>query len=133
MSQENVEIVRGVYEEWAKGNFRTGGDLWDRRVVFVPIAELPDASEYFGLEGVTTFMRAFLQPWTNFTITAEELIEAGDSVVVVAHNRGEGRGSGLDAGTERQFHVWTFRGHAVIRFEAFRDRAEALEAVGLSE
>ena len=133
MSQENVEAVRAVYEEWAKGNFRAGGDLWDRRVVFVPIGELPDTGDYFGLEGVTTFMRAFLQPWTNFTITAEELIEAGDSVVVVARQRGTGRASGLVAELEQQFQVWTFRGRTVIRFEAFRERAEALEAVGLSE
>ena len=133
MSQENVEAVRAVYEEWATGNFRAGGDLWDRRVVFVPIAELPDAGDYFGLEGVTTFMRAFLQPWTNFTITAEELIEAGDSVVVVARQRGAGRASGIVAEVEQQFQVWTFLGRTVIRFEAFRERAEALEAVGHSE
>jgi ketosteroid isomerase-like protein len=133
MSRENVEAVRAVYEEWAQGNFRAGGDLWDRRVVFVPIAELPDAGDYFGLEGVTTFMRAFLQPWTNFTITAGELIEAGDSVVVVARQRGVGRESGLVAELEQQFQVWTFRGRMVIRFEAFRERAEALEAVGLRE
>jgi ketosteroid isomerase-like protein len=133
MSREYVEVVRAVYEEWAKGNFRAGGDLWDRRVVFVPIAELPDAGDYFGLEGVTTFMRAFLQPWANYTITAEELIEAGDSVVVVARQRGTGRQSGLVAELEQQFQVWTFRGRTVIRFEAFRERAEALEAVGLRE
>ena len=30
-------------------------------------------------------------------------------------------------------HVLTFRGSGVIRFEAFADRAEALEAAGLSE
>jgi ketosteroid isomerase-like protein len=133
MSQDNMTAVRAVYDEWAKGNFRAGGDLWDSRVVFVPIADLPDAGDYFGLEGITTFMRAFLQPWTNFTITADELIEAGDSVVVVARQRGIGRDSGLLAELEQQFQVWTFRGRTVIRFEAFRERAEALEAVGLRE
>jgi ketosteroid isomerase-like protein len=133
MSQDNMTAVRAVYDEWAKGNFRAGGDLWDSRVVFVPIADLPDAGDYFGLEGITTFMRAFLQPWTNFTITADELIEAGDSVVVVARQRGIGRDSGLLAQLEQQFQVWTFRGRTVIRFEAFRERAEALEAVGLRE
>jgi hypothetical protein len=41
--------------------------------------------------------------------------------------------SGLVAELEQQFQVWTFRGRTVIRFEAFRDRADALEAVGLRE
>jgi ketosteroid isomerase-like protein len=133
MSQDNMAAVRAVYDEWAKGNFGAGGELWDSRVVFVPIVDLPDAGDYFGLEGITTFMRGFLQPWTNFTITADELIEAGDSVVVVARQRGIGRDSGLLAELEQQFQVWTFRGRTVIRFEAFRERAEALEAVGLRE
>jgi ketosteroid isomerase-like protein len=134
MSQENVEVVRAIYEEWAKGNLRAGRDLYDRRVVFIPIAEMFDARDFYvGLEGVAEFMRPFLQAWTNFTLTAEELIEAGDSVVVAARQRGLGRESGVLAEFEHQFQVWTFRGAAVIRFEVFRDRGEALEAVGLRE
>jgi ketosteroid isomerase-like protein len=133
MSQENVEALRAVYEEWAKGNFAAGGDLWDRRVLFIPMSDLPDVGDYLGPEGVTAFMGAFLQAWTNFTIAAEELIEARDSVVVVANQQGAGRESGIPAELPQQFHVWTFRGRAVIRFEAFQNRAEALEAVGLRE
>jgi ketosteroid isomerase-like protein len=133
MSRENVEVLRAVYEEWGKGNFRAGGDLWDRRVLFLPAPELPDAGEYLGPEGITEFMGKFLQSWTDYTIAAEEVIEAGDSVVVAVRQRAVGRESGLAADVPREFHVWTFRGRAVIRFEAFRDRAEALEAVGLRE
>jgi ketosteroid isomerase-like protein len=133
MAQENADALRAVYEEWAKGNFEAGGDLWDRRVLFIPVSDLPDVGEYLGPEGVTAFMVAFLQAWTDFTITAEEWIEAGDSVVVVANQQGEGRESRIPAALHQQFHVWTFRGSAVIRFEAFQDRAEALEAVGLRE
>jgi ketosteroid isomerase-like protein len=132
MSRQNVDLVRAVYEEWAKGNFTVGGELWDSRVVFIPVADLPDAGVYFGVDGITSFMRDFLAPWTNYTIAAEELIEAGDSVIGVARMRGEGRESGLVANVEEQFQVWTFRGRRAIRFEAFRDRAAALEAVGLS-
>ena len=135
MSQENVEVVRGIYDEWAKGNLRAGRDLYDRRVLFIPIAEMFDARDFYvGPEGVAEFMRPFLQAWTNFTVTAEELIEAGDSVVVAVRHRALGRESGVLADEpEQEFQVWTFRGTAVIRFEVFRDRADALEAVGLRE
>jgi len=51
----------------------------------------------------------------------------------LARQRGTGRESGLVAELEQQFQVWTFRGRPVIRFEAFRERAEALDAVGLQE
>jgi ketosteroid isomerase-like protein len=72
MSRQNVDLVRAVYEEWAKGNFTVGGELWDSRVVFIPVADLPDAGVYFGVDGITSFMRDFLAPWTNYTIAAED-------------------------------------------------------------
>jgi ketosteroid isomerase-like protein len=60
-----------------------------------------------------------------------ELPDAGDSVVVAMLQRGVGGGSGVE--TElRYFHVWSFRGGKAIRLETFRERAEALEAVGIS-
>jgi ketosteroid isomerase-like protein len=72
----------------------------------------------------------FLEPWTRLTIEAEEIIEAGDSVVAGICQRGAGSGSG--AVTEfRYFQVWTFRGGKVIRCENFRERAEAVETTGL--
>jgi ketosteroid isomerase-like protein len=132
MSRENVEVVRAIYEEWGKGNFRAGGELWDGRVVFVPGPEVPDVGDYLGPEGITEFMTGWLRQWATYTIAADELIEAGDSVVVTTRQRGVGRGSGVAADVQ-EFHVWTFRGRKVIRFEAFQERAEALEAVGLRE
>ena len=33
----------------------------------------------------------------------------------------------------REFHVWTLRDGAVVRFQWFYQRDEALEALGLSE
>jgi ketosteroid isomerase-like protein len=133
MSQENVEIVRAVYDEWEKGNFQAGGGLWDQRVLFIPVPELPGSGDYHGPEGVSRFMRGFLESWAKYTIAAEEFTKVGDSVVVVTRQHGIGRGSGIAGQSSQQTHIWTFRGRAVIRFEAFAHRAEALEAVGLSE
>ena len=133
MSRDNVDALRAVYEQWGAGNFRAGGELWDRRVVFVPAADLVGSREHHGPEGIIEFMSDFLRQWATYTIAADELIEAGDSVVVTTRQRGVGRASGLAADVPQQFHVWTFRGRKVIRFEAFQERSDALEAVGLSE
>jgi len=132
MSQEKIDALRAVYDEWAKGNFQAGGDLWDQRVLFIPIAELPDSGDYHGPDGVARFMRGFLESWTRYTIAAEDFSEVGDSVVVATRQHGIGRDSGIAGGPSQQTHVWTFRGGVVIRFEAFPNRTEALEAVGLS-
>ena len=132
MSQANVDTVRVVYEEWAKGNFRAGADLLDRHVLYISPENFPEQGPFLGREGVREFMQGWLGPFEHFSIAAEEVIEAGDSVVIAACQRGVGKESGV-ATKLRFFHVWTFRGGAVIRLEFFVDRAEALEAAGLSE
>jgi ketosteroid isomerase-like protein len=133
MSEENVETVRAIYDEWGRGNLRAGLARYDPQVLFIPYEGRPDGKDhYLGVKGVGEFMRSWLSEWTDFSITAEELTEAGDSVVVAQCQRAVGRMSG--APTElRFFAVWTFRGRTVIRIEHFREQAEALEAAGLSE
>jgi ketosteroid isomerase-like protein len=133
MSQENVEAVRAVYEEWGKGNFSEAGvDLYDPDILFIPRRDYAEKGRYLGTEGIAEFMRVWLASWKDITHRAEELIEAGDSVVVAVHHRGVGRESGIPI-EMRYFEVWSFRGPTVIRFELFPDRTEAFQAVGLSE
>jgi uncharacterized protein len=129
MSDQNVDAVRRIYEGWRVGDFRVGVELLDEHVELVMRPEFPDAGTYHGPEGVREYMRGFLEPWTRITIEADELIGAGDCVVVAVHQRGVGRGSGAATGF-RYFHVWTFRAGKVIRLEMFRDRAGALAAAG---
>jgi uncharacterized protein len=132
MSGERVDAIRSVYERWSEGDFGAAVDLLDPLVLFVMGPGFPDAGTYLGPEGVAEYTRGFLEPWARITIDAEEIADAGDSVVVAVCQRGTGTGSG--ATTEfRYFHVWSFRGGRVIRFETFRERAEALKAAGLSE
>jgi ketosteroid isomerase-like protein len=93
--------------------------------------EFPDSGLYVGLDQLAKYTRGFLEPWTRIAIEAEELIDAGDTVIAAIRQHGAGMGSG--APTElRYFQVWTFRGRKVIRLESFRERAEAFEAAGLT-
>jgi ketosteroid isomerase-like protein len=139
MSQENVEVVRGVYERWSEGDFRASVDLLDPHVVLVLDPEFapylmsnPDEGAFYGIEAVAAYTRDILEPMTHLTMEAEEIVAAGDSVLVSVRQRGVGSTSGVP--TEmRYFTLWTFRGRRVIRIESFRERAEALEAAGLRE
>ena len=134
MSQENVEIVRRLYEKWGNGDFRVGAVFYDSRVLFIPLARLPDSGEalYIGPEEIREFMHGWLNAWVNLTVSAEDIIEAGDSVVVTARQRGVGKESGVPSELS-YYDAWTFRGRAVVRREHFDKREDALEAVGLSE
>jgi ketosteroid isomerase-like protein len=65
-------------------------------------------------------------------VTVEEIIDAGDQVVVVAHHEGRGRASGVEVDT-RFYEVYKLREGKVARVDEYTERADALEAAGLSE
>jgi ketosteroid isomerase-like protein len=130
MPGRRTEILRDVYERWGRGDFRSGTNAFDDQVVFVQRPGFPESGVYVGREQLAEYTRGFLEPWSKIVIEAEEITEAGDSAVVAVRQSGTGGGSG--AATDfRYYQVWTFRGDRVIRFENFRERSEALEAVGL--
>jgi ketosteroid isomerase-like protein len=131
MSEENVKIVRRVYSRWAEGDFEPG-DYFDPHIVFIMGSGFPESGIYFGTERVAEYMRGFLEPWKRITIRATEIIPVGDSVVVAVHQQGVGRGSGVAIEFD-YLTVLSFRGGKAIRFETFRERADALKAVGMSE
>ena len=129
MSRENVEFLRAVYAEWGRGNFSAGVDRYDPEAVLVQGEGFPEAGTYQGLEGFADYMHTFLDAWEKVTIEAEELIDAGDSVVAAVLQVGVGKGSG--ASTDfRYFQVWTFREGKVIRLEVIRNRDSAFAAAG---
>lgn len=139
MSEQYVEIVRSIYDRYSKGDFRASADLLDPHAVLVLAEaidwgpETPGSGMYVGAEGIATYTRDYLlKPWADFRMVAEELVAAGDSVLVSVHQSGVGRGSSAPAEL-RYFTVWSFRGRKVIRIESFRDRGDALEAAGLGK
>jgi len=133
MSQENMETIRAVYERFKEGDLRASADLFARHVVFLALPDAPEAKPLLGAEAVAAWTRrTLLETWANLTMEAEELIAAGDSVLVSVHQRGVARASGVPT-EAHYFTLWSFRGPKVIRVENFQERAKALEAAGLSE
>ncbi len=134
MSQENVEIVRQIYEAAAGHNAERIFALYD------PDVEL-DAScleavwmsgVYRGHQGLRDFFREWNEAWEGVDYSYEELIDAGAQVVSIVTRHAVGRASGIEL--ERPFAlVWTVRNARVVRVEWFLSRAEAVEAAGLSE
>jgi ketosteroid isomerase-like protein len=60
------------------------------------------------------------------------LIDAGENVIVVQHERSRSRDS--DVYVERDLvQVWTLRDGLIVKYRTFETRDEALEAAGLSE
>ena len=129
MSQENVELVRRGIQDveafWALFDDYVVWDLRDR-----PMLDLDGV--YVGRDAVVKASRHWWGTWHDYRLDAEEVIDAGSSVVVVVHERGRGKGSDAPF-DERYAQVWTFSRGRIVRWELFPDKARALEAVGLSE
>jgi ketosteroid isomerase-like protein len=139
MSHENVERIRAVYERFSEGDFRASVDLLDPHVVLVlhpdfapSLFSAAHEGALYGTEAIAAYTRDLLDAWPDYTMEAEEIVAAGDGVLVSVCHRGVGRSSGVP--TEgRYFTLWSFRGSKVIRIESFGERAGALKAAGLSE
>ena len=141
MSEENVQLIRSVYEIGAMNPLSVGPELLDR--VFSDYADedfeirlpsdYPEGEPVFrGREGITEMQAMLRDSWGKWSIEPERYLDAGDQVVVYIRLFAEGEASGVQVELEGA-HVWTVRDGRARSMRAFRDRSQALEAAGLSE
>jgi 2-(1,2-epoxy-1,2-dihydrophenyl)acetyl-CoA isomerase len=134
MSQENVEIVQRVYEAFNREGLDAAFDHLHPDFEYDLSAAIgPYAGIYSGRETVRKMFEDFFSAWEYMHVEPEDFIEAGeDRVLVPTRGRGRGKGSGIEI-EGRPSAIWTVRDGQVIRGAVYNDRAEALEAAGLSE
>ena len=137
MSQENIERIRRGYEAFNRGDLAGAAEGFDPNIEWRIPFQLPDSppdETYHGRQGVIRFWETWRAAFDDFRVELEEIIDAGDQVVVFAGVRGRGAGSGADVKSPSFPQVWTLGDDGrPVRVEMYPSRAEALEAVGLSE
>ena len=132
MSQENVEIFRRAQEAYNEGDWDAALATMDPNVVFDSTRAGPDGEIYRGHEGAKRFWLMLRDVFGSLRNEPEEIIDNGDRLFTRIRQRSTGRASG--AVTEDViYQIITIDKGRAIRLEFFRDRAEALEAAGLSE
>jgi ketosteroid isomerase-like protein len=135
MSQENVEIVRRIWEASERRDTHAVFALYDPAIVwdFSQAAPVELRGLYHGYDGIRQFFRQWLEPFENFHAEAETFIDAGDSVIVGYRQSGRGKASGAEVEMPAAWSVYRIRNGLVVRIEVFQTKPEALEAAGLSE
>jgi ketosteroid isomerase-like protein len=137
MSQENLELVRALFDAAARRDTATVRALYDPEVEWDntrgPMQGLVEGKVYRGYDGLRHWWREFREPWESVWDEVEDLIDAGDQVVSVHTSHARGRASGVVVDVEHFATVWTFRQGKIARVALFATRAEALEAAGLPE
>jgi ketosteroid isomerase-like protein len=130
MSQENVEILRRGYA--ASDPLTTFAERIAPDVEFDFTAVYPDQPVLRGTDAVRRFLDE--GPWGGrINFEPERFFDVDDErVLVFVRVTATGQESGAPA-EARAAHEFTVRDGLLVRLKAYLDRAEALEAVGLSE
>ena len=129
MASANVELVRSIFADWERGDFRRVD--WAAPDIVLVRPESLDGGEMKGLASSSKGWREWLSEWEGFCAKADEFREL-DAERVLAFGRMSGRGrmSGVAADTEivNLFHVQNSR---VTRLVLYSNRERAFADLGL--
>jgi hypothetical protein len=131
MSQENVNIVRGLYQAFATGNIPSIIAALDPQVEWWEAENFiyADKNPYVGsdavLEGV--FMR-IADEWEGFAVSPKEVLDAGETAIGYGYYTGTYKKNG-EAVRAQFAHFFTFRDGKVAKFQQYTDTAQFLRAV----
>jgi ketosteroid isomerase-like protein len=144
MSQENVDIVRRAYEvnnligrttvEFLDPE-KVVPDFWAHLAPDVELHErheLPDTRVYRGRTEAKEFFRKTQEVFSEIRWEPQEFMDLGHAVVVETRVFATGRGSEVPAEFGETDVFW-FSDGMIVRVQGFATKAEALEAVELSE
>ena len=132
MSQENVEIVRSIYEAAKRRD-------WDRAfrdqhpdVEWIMPPGLV-AGTFRGREEIKRFWEDWAGTWEQYSVEPTDIIESGDKVVVLSTVRLVPKGGSAAAIEIHNGHLWCLRDGKAVSMRAFPNPEDALKAAGLRE
>ena len=126
MSEENVELVRRIYDAWDRE--QSARDFIAEDVEYVN----PSYAVEPGIRHGRASFRVVRETYEDFMIQIEQILDAGgDDVLVLARYTASGRGSGVPLEGEHGY-VWTVRDGQAVRFQWFQSHREAYEAAGVA-
>ncbi len=126
----NVDLVKRSYDAFERGDLDAVVAEMDPQIEWHQAQGLPHGGLYRGLAEVRRNVFDPLEEswWDEFSAVPDELLDAGDEIVVLGRYRGVARGTGkrLDV---PYVHVWTIREGRAVRFRQFLDTAGWVNAL----
>jgi ketosteroid isomerase-like protein len=139
MSQENVELVRRIFERFQAGMRHDDAAAWfDPEAVaddfeWIVQAPLDGRSVWRGADGFVEFIRTWTEQFDEWSLRVERLIDAGDDrVVVLTSQSATGKGSGVPV-EMKLGQVCELKAGRLLRVRNYLSQAAALEAAGARE
>lgn len=125
--KDNVEVVREMLENYLRGDYAAALPVFADDVEVVTSIE-----RYHGLAGVVEEAQRWEGMWNDYRFEVDDLVDAGDKVVLLYHQSGTSKTSGVVL-EERAGWVYTLREGKIARVEMFQDRSSAFRAAGLEQ
>jgi uncharacterized protein len=127
----NTDTLKQGYEAYGRGDIDAAMEAWSDDIQWEnPNAkQIPNPGVYQGKDEVRRLLAEFPEDWEDLSVSPDEFLEQGDTVVVLGHIEGRAK----ETGTEVKFpfvHVWRFDDGQVTRMQNLFDTALAAEAIG---
>ncbi len=133
MSENSVEVVKGVYAAFARGDVPAVLGAFTDQIEWYEAEGMPYGGLHRGGEAVAqNVFGPITEDVEGFAVTPEELMASGDSVAAVVRYTGTGKVTGkpLDL---TAVHVMDVEGDKIARFRQFIDTAKFAEVVPASD
>jgi uncharacterized protein len=129
MAADNVEIVRRALDAFSAGDADTFVSLTTPDLQWRTGLGAVEGEIFLGHEGVRTYFARLAGAWDAFRFVADEYVDLGETVLVLGHLEGRGRGGGVPV-TSPVGAVWDLRDGGIWRLRAYLDQDEARAVAG---
>jgi uncharacterized protein len=130
MSEQNKKTIEGMYEAFGRGDVPVIIGALDPDVEWWEAENFiyADKNPYVGPQAVLEGVFARIgNEWESFTVTPDEVLDAGETVVGRGYYAGKFRQTGREV--RAQFaHVFSFRNGKVVKFQQYTDTAQFQKA-----
>jgi ketosteroid isomerase-like protein len=130
MSEKNVRIVRDGYDAFNRRDIEAVLTNMDPSIEWWPAADEPIVQPYRGYAGYRMLVDEIREAVPDIQAEVEEVFAVDDHVVTCLRFWGRGRDSGAPVEV-RETNVARFRDGKIVEVREYRERGEALEALGL--
>ena len=123
MSEENIAVVRELYEAFGRGDVPAVLAGFDENIEWNESAGMPYGGQYHGPQAVAENV---FGPVTNdfdgFSVEPEKVLADGDLVVVLLTYRGTAKATGKELRMPAA-HTWIVRDGKIAKFQQLADSA----------
>jgi ketosteroid isomerase-like protein len=124
-----AERMRQRYEEFNRGDLESALQDWADDFVWQGSnsTELPGGGEHRGKGEAVKVLQEAVGAWDEFKLSADEFLEEGDTVVVLAHTEVR---KGDNSAKVPVVHIWRWQGDELKRLQILTDTLQAAQLLG---